>query len=251
MGSPNTELCRDSMEELHQVTLTNGFYLQQTEVTQQQWLDVFGTNPSIFLSRDRPVENITWYDACVFCNRLSLAWNLIPSYYEDAAMTKVFDGTPPVKSGPVYWNQNADGYRLPTEAEWEYACRAETMTPYNNGQTNTACEEDTNLDQLAWYFYNSNVGSGGETHDVGLKQSNNWNLYDMHGNVGEYCWDWYKAYPPGSATNPKGPAAGATKIIRGGSWQVYAEQCRSASRYYISPGTSYYSFGFRLARNGS
>ncbi|MCD4655388.1 SUMF1/EgtB/PvdO family nonheme iron enzyme [bacterium] len=231
MGSPLDELCRDSDETQHQITLTHGFYLQQTEVTQQQWVNVFGNNPSRNPGMNHPVEQVTWYDACIFSNRLSTAGDLTPCYYSDESYSTVFDGTPPVTSGTVFWHQSANGYRLPTESEWEYACRAGTTSAYNSGQTNTSCGyEDPNLNSLAWYWNNSDTGNGPETHPVGLKQPNNWELYDMHGNVWEWCWDRFGTYPTGSVTDPIGPTSGSYRVSRGGSSYNYANSCRSADR---------------------
>ncbi len=246
MGSPEDEMCRDGDELLHTVTLTQGFYIQQTETTQEQWVNVFGDNPSYFSGLQRPVEYITWYDACIYCNRLSTADGLTPCYYADESYSTVFDGTPPVYSGPVYWNQSANGYRLPTEAEWEYACRAGTDTAYNSGQDNTDCYDDPNLDPLAWYWYNS----GDETHNVGQKQDNSWELFDMHGNVWEWCWDWYDGdyYEYSPVNDPTGPDEGSYRVLRGGGWYDLARYCRSAYRSSYSPDVSSYDFGFRPAR---
>ena len=241
MGSPSDEMCRFSDETQHQVTLTHGFYLQQTEVMQQQWVDVFGNNPSYNPGMSHPVEEVTWYDACIYSNRLSIAGGLTPCYYSDGSFSTVFDGTPPVTSGTVYWNQSANGYRLPTESEWEYACRAGTTTAYNSGQENTSCSEDPNLDPLAWYYYNSDTGNGRETHDVGLKQPNNWELYDMHGNVYEWCWDRYVSYPTVSTS-------GSYRLLCGGSWGESARSCRSAARDDGTPANRNRYLGFRLLR---
>ncbi len=249
MGSPAGERCRwDAEGPVHSVTLTHGFYIQSTEVTQQQWAEVFGINPSQYTGMNRPVEEVTWFDCCIYCNRLSQAEGLMPCYYTDESYITVFDGTPPVTSGSVYWRQDANGYRLPTEAEWEYACRAGTTTAYNSGQDNTSCEGDGNLDPLGRYYYNG--GSSSYHADVGSYQGNALGLYDMHGNVWEWCWDWYSSdyYSSTPATDPTGPSFGSGRVARGGSWGSTAKFCRSAVRYYGSPGDQFSSLGFRFLR---
>ncbi len=249
MGSYWDELCYDTDEgPVHSVILTHGFYIQSTEVTQQQWMDVFGSNPSRYPGMNRPVEQVTWYDCCIYCNRLSQAEGLTPCYYSDASYTTVFDGIPPVTSGKVYWKHSADGYRLPTEAEWEYACRAGTTTAYNNGQDNTDCDEDPNLDMLGRYKYNG--GDSSQHANVGSYQANNWGLYDMHGNVCEWCWDRYCSRYGSSlpSTDPEGPSFSSLRVVRGGSWCGGAEYCRSASRGYHDPNNRYTSLGFRVLR---
>ncbi len=246
MGSPGYELCRDMEETEHFVTLTTDFYMQKTEVTQEQWETVMGSNPSYFNGGNRPVENITWYDAVVYCNRYSLAQGISPCYYADPEFTELFDGEHPVVTGPVYWDQNSVGYRLPTEAEWEYTCRAGQKTAYNNGQTNLDCQEDANLSPIAWYYYTS----GAETHDVGLLPSNLWGLVDMHGNVFEYCWDWYGGFSPSwPQTDPMGPDTGEMKILRGGGFISSAESCRSGTRPRYWPDHWTYITGLRLVRS--
>jgi formylglycine-generating enzyme required for sulfatase activity len=244
IGSPDSEMCRYPDETRHEVTLIRGFHIQQTEVTQQQWMDIFGENPSQFEGPNHPVERVTWFDGCIFCNRLSLDAGLKPAYYIDAAFTEMFDGTPPVYNGTVFWDQDAGGYRLPTESEWEVACRAGTDTAYNNGQDNTDCHDDPALSPVAWFQHYSYI----ETHDVGLKDPNAWNLYDMHGNVWEWCWDFYDGYPPGNLTDPTGPESGTHRVKRGGCWSYWAWVCRSANRAYYPPGTRYDGLGFRAVR---
>jgi len=248
MGSPSYELCRWSDEDIHTISISQGFYIQSTEVTQQQWVNMFGNNPSHFYGMDRPVEQVSWYDCCIYCNQLSRDQGFRPCYYSDYSCQTVFQGTPPVVSGTVYWKLDADGYRLPTEAEWEYVCRAGTITAYNNGLDNTSCyDADPNLDPLAWYDSNS----GNMTHDVATKLGNSWGLYDMHGNVNEWCWDWYDEnyYSSSPSVDPRGPSSGSYNVVRGGAHQGSAALgCRSASRWYYLPAERYNTLGFRLLR---
>ncbi|MBR0237218.1 MAG: SUMF1/EgtB/PvdO family nonheme iron enzyme [Thermoguttaceae bacterium] len=183
----------------HQVTLTKGFWMMETEVTQKQWKAIMGNNPSYFKGDDLPVEEVFWHDCQEFC-RKSAQLGL-----------------------PV---------QLPTEAQWEYACRAGTTGAYAG-----------NLDEMAWYDSNS----GSKTHPVGTKKPNAWGLYDMHGNVWEWCADWDGDYPSGSVTDPAGPSSGSSRVFRGGSWDGHAGFCRSACRSYYEPGPRGYYLGFRGA----
>jgi formylglycine-generating enzyme required for sulfatase activity len=199
MGSPNGEEGRYDNETLHEVTLTEGFWLAKHPVTQKQWQSVMGNNPSWFkgwFNGNLPVEHVSWNDAQEFCQKA--------------------------------------GLRLPTEAQWEYACRAGSTGPYvGNG-----C-----LGDMGWYEDNS----GGKTHPVGTKQPNAWGLCDMHGNVWEWCADWYGAYPSGSVTNPAGPREDSDRVARGGSWGYGARDCRSACRHHSDPASRYSDLGLRVA----
>ncbi len=248
MGAPVGENCSNAEERpVHTVTLTRAFYMQRTEVTQGQWISVFGSNPAQHQGINYPVEMITWFDAVIYCNRLSQAEDFRPCYYADSAFVDVFDGEPPVTSGPVYWDRTALGYRLPTEAEWEYACRAGTTAAYFSGQPNVSCMwNDPNLDPLAWYWSNS----GRQSREVGLKQSNAWNLYDMPGNVFEWCWDaWasdYYTYSP--AVDPAGPAESHLRVTRGGTFDGAATYGRSAKRFYLVNSVRYDDCGLRVVR---
>ncbi|MBQ7188204.1 MAG: formylglycine-generating enzyme family protein [Kiritimatiellae bacterium] len=201
MGSPESEDGRDGDETQHQVTLTRGFWLGETPVTQKQWKSVMGDNPSVFKGANLPVEEVSWNDCQEFIQKVNAALNC--------------------------------GARLPTEAEWEYACRAGTSGAY--GGTGE-------LDEMGWYDKNS----GDKTHPVGQKKPNAWGLYDMHGNVWEWCSDWYGDYPSGSVTDPTGPSSGSSRVLRGGSWGCNARDCRSASRGRDYPGFRDYYGGFRL-----
>ncbi len=144
-------------------------------------------------------------------------------------------------------NQRGEGtYRLPTEAEWEYAARAGSTTAFPNGgitMTDNSCDYDPNLDAIGWYCGNSDR----ETHPVAQKQANAWGLFDMSGNIREWIQDWYGDYPIGSVTDPTGPSTGSSRVLRGGSWNDHAWICRSAYRYWISPDNRIFSLGFRLA----
>jgi formylglycine-generating enzyme required for sulfatase activity len=201
MGSPTDEPGRNSDETQHQVTVSDAYYMQTTEVTQAQWEAVMGDNPSWFSgSSDCPVENVSWDDVQEFIDRLNA----------------MGEGT----------------YRLPTEAEWEYACRADSTTAFANGEiTEVGSDNDPNLDQMGWYRYNA----GDETHPVASKEPNSWGLYDMHGNVWEWCRDRYGSYPAGAVTDPTGPSAGTYRVLRGGSWGFNAADARSANRYRSFP----------------
>jgi len=216
MGSPSSEPGRDNNERQHKVTLTKGFYAQTTEVTQGQWKAVMRYNPSYFkhYGDGCPVEKVSWNDAQDFIKKLNQ-------------------------------KEGSDKYRLPTEAEWEYACRAGTRTAFaNGGISELECGYDSNLDAMGWYCGNSKK----RTHLVAQKQPNNWGLYDMHGNVMEWCQDWYQnTYPSGFAIDPTGPSSGSHRVFRGDSWGSGAGDCRSASRNgAVYDGRVKY-LGFRLA----
>jgi formylglycine-generating enzyme required for sulfatase activity/tetratricopeptide (TPR) repeat protein len=290
MGSPTNELGRGSDEIQHQVTLTRDFFMQRTEVTNRQMADVLNWalgqgricvtsntvhntegNQQELLDLDvwferldldgereycqiswrgsqlvvdagkeeYPCVAITWYGAQAYCNYLSDMEGLSRAIsFSDWSM-----------------DLDAVGYRLPTESEWEYACRAGTTTTfYTGGITHTASSPlDPNLDAAGWYYGNSTnpdnrMISGHGTHPVGLKQPNCWGLFDMHGNVEEWCGDWYGDYP-GSVTDPPGPASGSRRVVRGGSWDFNAQYCSSAGRSYHRPRHPIFYLGFRPARS--
>jgi formylglycine-generating enzyme required for sulfatase activity len=199
-----------------EVTLSN-FKMDKYPVTQALYEQVMNTNPSYFKGEDRPVEMVSWFDAVGFCNELSRQTGLEPAYE--------------ITGEQVRRKLNANGYRLPTEAEWEYACRAGT-TGDHYGE----------LDGIAWYDRNS----GGETHGVGQKKANGFGLHDMLGNVWEWCNDWYGHYPEGPVTDPAGIENGSYRVLRGGSWGSGARRVRAAFRDWYTPDDRYSSLGFRL-----
>ena len=216
MGSPKSERGRDLNENQHQVVISRPFYMQTTEVTQGQWRSVMGSNPSSFkdCGDDCPVENVSWLEAQEFIRRLNA-------------------------------REETDKYRLPTEAEWEYACRAASKTAFaNGGISKRRGGRDPRLDRIGWYRGNSN----NQTHPAARKQPNAWGLYDMHGNVCEFCQDWYGDYPSGQMTDPTGPPSGSERVWRGGCYFDVAPNCRSAMRYKSDPGDRDFFIGFRLAR---
>jgi formylglycine-generating enzyme required for sulfatase activity len=206
MGSPSSEEHRSSDEDQVDVTLTKGFWMAKTEVTQAQWRAVMGTSPSRFEGDLLPVETVSWNDCQEFLKKLN-------------AMVSLSDG------GQM---------QLPTEAQWEYACRAGETGPHPGG----------GLNEIAWHDGNSE----NRTHQVGTKRPNAWGLHDMIGNVWEWCGDWYDE-DLASGTDPKGPSSGSYRVYRGGSWNFNAIYCRAAYRFNYDPGYSNYNFGFRVARS--
>ena len=233
MGSPNTESRRFSNENQRQVSLSP-FYMGRYEVTQAEFQDIMGINPSHFQGPNLPVENVSWFDAIEFCNRLSIREGLRPAY--------TIDGT------QVSWDRNANGYRLPTEAEWEFSSRAGTTTPFSTGADITSDEANFNGNHP--YIVDNPPGVyRGTTVPVGSFAPNAFGLYDMHGNVGEWCWDWNVVYSAREETNPSGPATGFYRVFRGGSWNHPADFLRSARRGGNLPNTRVFFLGFRLARN--
>ena len=201
MGSPIGEKGRFSDEMQHSVTLTKGFWLGKYEVTQRQWESVMRSNHSRFKGADNPMENVSWYDCEAFAKRVGTA----------------FGGKA----------------RLPTEAEWEYACRAGGDAPFSGSGV---------VSEMAWYEANSDH----QTHEVGRNKPNAWGFYDMHGNVLEWCSDWF-SNPTGDAIDPKGPPSGSFKALRGGCWFSLDSDCRCAYRLKREPNLRNCIFGFRLA----
>jgi sulfatase modifying factor 1 len=206
----------------HQVTL-NAFRMQETEVTQEQYLAVMGANPACFdtgtTALFRPIERVSWYDVVKYCNALSTLSGL-NQVYDTTTWTAAF---------------TKNGYRLPTEAEWEYACRGGTTTAYWWGA-------DTNgMGACAWSDYNS----GRTTHPVATKTANAYGLHDMTGNVWEWCNDWFENYSAAAATNPLGATAGTSRVVCGGSWFNDVSYLRSVSRDRDQPGNRRNSIGFR------
>jgi formylglycine-generating enzyme required for sulfatase activity len=204
MGSPKTEPNRIPNETQHQVMFKKGFRIGVTEVTQKQWQQVMGSNPSDFKGDDLPVEHVTWYEAEEFCRRLS--------------------------------QKEQKQYRLPTEAEWEYACRAGTKTAYYTGQDKAA------LDSAGWYRGNSR----NQSHPVGLKKSNPWGLYDMHGNVSEWCAERPDADTFKSNSAQLDREEKKLRDLRGGSWGLGGSDCRSASRHRNAAFFRFFDLGLRV-----
>ena len=197
------EMGDSSLEPIHTVIISQEFYMGRTAVTQAQWLAVMGSNPSKFKhSNNCSVESVSWEDVQIFIRQLDAKG----------------EGT----------------FRLPTEAEWEYSCRAGTTGDYAG-----------DLDSMAWY----NANSGNKPHEVATKEPNGWGLYDMHGNVWEWTADWYGDYPSGIVSDPRGASSGSERVLRGGSWNHDDIFARSAKRDYYSPLYESYDLGFRLVRN--
>ncbi len=228
MGSPSSEMGRDDDEKQHQVTISTGFYISSTEVTQGQWYRLMGYNPSHYkeLGKNGPVEQVSWDDCQEFISKLNHM-------------------------------ENTEKYRLPTEAEWEYACRAGSTTAFTNGEiTGTTCEIIPHLDAVAWYCGNS----GSKPHRVATKKPNAWGLYDMHGNSQEWVLDackWRDMWTRRTGVitdtyknNIIDPLSkvGAYRIFRGGSWNQSAKYSRSSDRGYFRPNTKRTYLSFRVVK---
>jgi formylglycine-generating enzyme required for sulfatase activity len=221
MGAPTNEEDSSTLDPLigehpqTAVTISRGFWMGKYEVTQGEYLAVMGSNPSEFQGdTNRPVEMVSWFNATNYCGKLTQR--------ERAA-------------GRIATNSV---FRLPTEAEWEYACRAWTSTRFSYGDD----LDYTSLTDYAWYDANS----GFTTHPVGQKLPNPWGLYDMHGNVLEYCQDWYGVFPGGIALDPQGPATGSSPVRHGGDWSHPNWGCRSAFRFGTAPSGTFHNIGFRV-----
>ena len=252
MGSLATEPGRETNETQHSVTLTKSFYMGKYPVTQAQYEAVMGSNPSSFTGNNLPVEYVSWYDALVFCNKLSMMEGLTPAYSIDGKTDPAEWGAVPTGSNAI-WDavtivSGSTGYRLPTEAQWEYACRANTTTAFNWG-TNTIDSSKANYNASNVDANNLTAGTYlGKTSEVGSYAPNAWGLYDMHGNVFEWCWDWYGSYSSGAQTDPTGAVSSGSRVLRGGSWNYFGRYARSARRDYDVPDRRRNDFGFRLVR---
>ena len=234
MGSPAGEPGRDSDEGPQRQVTVSGFYLGKFQVTQQEYEEVMGNNPSHFRGSNLPVEMVNWFDAVEYCNRRSRNEGLTPVY--------TVDGTG--NNRTVTWNTNANGYRLPTEAEWEYACRAGTATPFFTGNNITTTQANYNGNDP--YNNNARGESREQTTPIGIFPANGWGLHDMHGNVHEWCWDRYGDYPGGPQTDPTGVSSGINRVLRGASWFSSGRFVRSAYRANRDPSYQSNYVGFRL-----
>jgi len=213
MGSPKEELGRQANEAQHKVTLTKGFYMGVHLVTQEQWQEVMGNNPSKFKGeKNLPVDSVPWTDCQDFIKKLR--------------------------------EKDKKPYRLPTEAEWEYACRAGTTTPFWFGETISTDQANYKGDIV--YGKGMKGENRKKTTPVDRFPPNPWGLYDMHGNLYEWCQDWYAEYPKNDVTDPQGADSGQARVLRGGSWSSLPDYCRSAYRYWYEPGLRYNYYGCRL-----
>ncbi|MFZ2958948.1 MAG: formylglycine-generating enzyme family protein [Candidatus Ozemobacteraceae bacterium] len=242
---------------VHSVTITTAFLMGTCEVTQEQYQSITGVNPSFFVPTEtkyssgysntasQPVEHVSWFDAVRYCNSLSTNQSLTPCYKNQSDNTIIASGD------TVICEWTANGYRLPTEAEWEYSCRANTTTDYYWGDESS----EALMKQYAWYYLNAydsywtvpHAVKGG-TQPVGTRLPNQFGLYDMSGNVWEWCWDRYSAYTSDAVTDPRGSGEGIDRVCRGGRWGYYTSICRSANRYGYEPTSPGIYVGFRIVR---
>jgi formylglycine-generating enzyme required for sulfatase activity len=247
-------------------SISNGYWMGETEVTQELFQEIMGTNPSYFLNSPasgedqvkRPVEWVNWYDAIAFCNKLSLQDGKTVAYSVTVSSTEVdwdnllYDSIP--TSIDTDWNAaaintGATGYRLPTEMEWMWAAMGATeggptVTTNGYGKAFAGSDESNAIGNYAWHSGNTN----GKTHEVGIKDANELGLRDMSGNVWEWCWDWYGGYPTGQETNYAGAAPGSIRVLRGGGWGYSAASCAVAIRISYNPYFRNGHVGFRVVR---
>ena len=264
-GSPEDEPCNYSNEyPQFSHILTRNVAVMETELTRQMWWDLQAlqpdlpddpTNESYGAGATNPVQSNTWYESVLFANLLSLANGFTRCYYSDAEFTIPIDVSN-YTTGPFYCDFAANGYRLPTEGEWEYFTRAGTTGPFScedPNYTDATCGspycvsgEFPVLEQYAVFCANEN----GESVPVGSKLGNPWNLKDVHGNVYEWCWDWYvSSYPVGTETDYAGAETGSYRVARGGNWGIVAQYCRSADRGSYTPGYRINFLGARFLRS--
>ena len=245
MGSPESEAWRSADETQHSVTVSD-FYMSKYELTQKEYEEITGNNPSNFSGENLPVENISWLDAVAYCNTRSEKDGLTPVYTIDGQN--------------VSWDRSANGYRLPTEAEWEYACRAGTNTPFY--MENSPSAEEANYYGHYPYQIEDNYFSQGNlqvkpgeyrqtTVPADSFSENPYGLYNMHGNVSEWVWDYYGEYPTGAQMDPAGPVSGTLRVYRGGGWNDFAKNMRSAYRATLEQKKGSFNLGVRLVLNAA
>ncbi len=261
-GAPPAEICSYDSHAPFQHILSRHLAVMETEVTQQAWAQLKAAQPSLIADPTNiqfgywpanPVQNINWHQTVLFANLLSLQQGLTQAYYKDSAFTIPVNADN-YSEEPVFCNFDANGYRLPSEGEWEYITRAGTTEPFSvaepsyNPNSCSSCVANLlkGLETAAWFCSNAR----GVTHAVGEKVANPWNLKDVHGNVSEWCWDWYTAeYPATEQMDYSGPISGVTRVVRGGSWNDSPRLLRSAYRASFGPSYHAGDLGFRLVRS--